>query len=990
MAGLAVLAAWLRFAYCGEPSLWWDEFITLGASLRPLGESLSVLRHFGPSDIVVEMFPPLHHVITHALAFAGGSDTLLRLPGILAGAATVPALYALVRGPLGRLSALSCAMLLSLSVYHIHYSRELRPYALFMLENVLALHVLYCLTAGATEGAIGGRRPRMLAWYGVLVAAMLYTSYLASMLVFAQALFAGGWLALKAARPGPQRREALGTAMGLALALACAAAAYLPWVPAQALLYKAVHDPSQAQAISLDFIAGSLKEFAGFAYRGEFPAGWAFAALAVLGFAAATLSRGAAFPLMAALWGLMPLVGVLLAQTRMDLSSRYIFPVFLFLTIFAGHSLAAGVAAAGRLLFGAGPEIFAARAVAAAALCAWVSAPNIESLGEYYSRETSGYKQLVSWLMENRDNTDRLLFAIPRQLKLVTRWYGGDALAGAGDVSGQGYSRAYMLSPRSVDVAALQGAVGRGRIVDTDIVSLGIARAPVLPMAPDGLGIFSYSDRFTTLRFYEDVFQARNQASSVMEKVLTPYEPGREASCEYAFRLPPGGVITSARLSLEFSLVLRAGEETDAAVRVSVARGDGPFTVAAEVTGRDFRDASGALVAADRFMCRRIALDRDILPLVAGQGDLRLRFEFGPCGRGGPIEVGGFTLDTSLGGPPVSKDWGVAETLAQLPVAPWTSGRAMVLSKALHAFALDESFRAPRVGSPADRVSFRNLHPDAKPVRILRYPDGSPAVELYDPALADPSMEVRPVLGAMMEAFPASPRQVRALKLEGVLDAPVVGLGESSLPLPVSSPTPSLLAMSDTGQAELTLSPLYDGDFNCSAVADASGVKKVSGEDCLVCEGSKPCFVTYGADFGYPVRFVRVLAFPRVVSRTDGKNSVRTLLSLDGGPWRKINSYTGAGSGRWEGLKIPQYTYVALNRPAARVRVRFELSGPDVQLWSAPDSGMRIDFGLAGPKALFGSVEGWPLRLSVSNPTPLRVMLLDTPLVFPDRLKRTR
>lgn len=980
--GLTALAAWLRFAYCGQPSLWWDEFITLGASLRPLGESLAVLRNFGPSEIGVEMFPPLQHIITHGLLALGGGDVLLRLPGLLAGAATVPALYVLVRRPLGRLTAFSCATLLALSVYHIHYSRELRPYALFMLENILALHALH--------GALTQNRRRMLIGFGACVAAMLYTSYMASILVFAQALFAGGYLATRMPSAG-KRREAVRTALWLALALGSAAAVYLPWAPAQALLYKALRDPSQSHAIPFSFLAGSLKEFAGFAYRGEFPAGWVLAGMGGAGFVAALARRSRAFPLMMVLWAAMPMAGILVAQTRMDLSSRYIFPVFLFLMVFAGHFLAVCVAFTGRLLFGSGPPIFAARAVAAAALCVLVNAANLESLSEYYSRESSGDKQLMAYLIENRNNMDLLLFAHPRQLKLIGEWYGGGVLPEARQISGPGYSRAFLVSPLTVDPAKLEGAVERARMGDAEIASVGLARAAVVPMAPDGTGAFSYAEDFSTLRFLEDVHESHNLAPSLEDKVLMPYDAGRPGWCEYVFRAPAGEGVGPARLRLDFSLFLTAGEDTDAVVRVGIARGAGAGATVAQVTGRDFKDAAGHLVPADKLGRRHVKLELDVTPLLAGTGECRLRFEFGPCLRGGAIEVSGFQLDAALDGPRPPRTWGPLQTLARLPVAPWTPGRALLLSNALYAFGTDGSVSAPRVGTPDDLARYKSLHPGEKPVRVLRYPDGAPAVALYDPALADPAIEVRPALGAMVEAFPPAPRGVRTLKLSGVLDDPVVALGQSQLPILVSSRSPAEFTVSDTGQAELTLSPLYtDGGFDADAAQEVSGLRKNPGEDCVACASGHPCSVTYEARFGYLVRSVRVLAFPRVVSEPGAGNEVRTLLSTDGKKWREINRYAGSGSGRWEGLKIPQYSFVELDKLTSRVLVRFELSGRDAQLWSAPDARMRLDFRLDGPVKLFGQAGEWPRRLGVANPTPLTVMLLGAPHVFPDWLKRTR
>lgn len=969
--------------HSGQASLWWDEFITLGASMRPLAESLVVLKNFGPSDIIVEMFPPLHHIITHALLLAGGTDVVLRLPGLLAGVATVPALYVLARGPLGRLSALTCALLLALSVYHIHYSRELRPYALFMLENILALHVLRLVLVQS--------RHKMALVYGCLAAAMLYTSYMATILVSAQMVFAAGYLAVRSACDRTKRGESIRIARWLVLALGCAVAAYLPWASSQAMLFKALQAPSQTQTIPFSFVAGSLREFASFAYRGEFPAGWLLAGIGTAGFIVAAMRQGAAFPLMMALWAFTPVAAIVLAQTRMDLSSRYVFPVFMFLVLFGGHFLAECVAMTARFLFGAGPAIFAARTVAAGALCVLVSSPNIESLGEYYSRETSGYKQLMSYLIENRNNMDALLFANPRQLKLIAGWYGGEALPELRQVSGTGYARAFMISPRWVNVTGLQGAVSRARIVDNDIVSLGVARVGMALIAPRDAGDFVYSDDFSTMRFLEDVHEAHNVGLSLEHKVLTPYDAGRSGWCEYLFRSLPENTVSSAKLTLDFALALNAGEDSDAVVRVGVADGAGDIKPVRIVTVQDFRDASGRLIPADRLKMRRLKMEVDISSHLAGAADVRLRIEFGPNLRAGAIEVSGLQLRLIQAGPAQSRVLGVMETLRRLPLAAWIPGSTLVLSNGLYAFGVDEETAGGEVGTARERALFMREHPEAKPVRILRYPDGSPAVELYDPALAKPYIRVSPAHGETLDSMPETPRHIRTLRMAGLMDNPQIELGNSRLSVPVSSKSPGVFTMTDAGEAELTLTPLFTGqEFDAAKAEGFSETKKIPDEDCITCASPKPCSITYGGSFGFPVRSVRVLAYPRVVSAPDGRNTVRTLLSTNGTDWREINSYKGAASGRWEGLKIPQYTVVDLDRPASRVLIRFELSGQDAQLWSAHDAAMRLDFRLSSPHVPFAAVQSWPTRLNISNPDPLDVMLLENRLQFPDRLKRTR
>jgi hypothetical protein len=139
-----------------------------------------------------------------------------------------------------------------------------------------------------------------------------------------------------------------------------------------------------------------------------------------------------------------------------------------------------------------------------------------------------------------------------------------------------------------------------------------------------------------------------------------------------------------------------------------------------------------------------------------------------------------------------------------------------------------------------------------------------------------------------------------------------------------------------------------------------------------------------------PITKLRITAFPRVLSDPAGRFAVGTQVSTDGKNWRDVNNYSGSGSGRWEGLKIPQYTLVPLEKPAREVFIRFVLTGQKAQLWSAPDARMRFEIRMDASRVPVPVIDSWPTRLSLSHDTPLDVLLLDSPQPFPDRLRRTR
>ncbi|GFK93830.1 hypothetical protein NNJEOMEG_01666 [Fundidesulfovibrio magnetotacticus] len=976
IALLTLLAACLRLSHLGQPSLWWDEFITLGVALEPLARSLRTLAFQSASDYGVELFPPLAHLITRATLLAGHADWLVRLPVSLAGIATVPACFALLRRPLGRTSAFAAALLLALSVYHVHFSRELRPYALFMLENALSMA---CLLRHL-------ERPRLgtALGFAALALAMLYTSYMASTLLAAQFLFAGGVLALRAARGRDARREAFRAGLLLALALVPAALAYLPWLHAQARVLTLLRDPGFVPPLDWGFVLRTLREFAAFAYVGDFPA-WAL--LAALGLAGAVLAlrerRSRPLACLLLLWAGLPWLSIVLVGVRMELSSRYVFPTMLACVLLAGHALGwTARTLMDRLLRGARFPL--AEISLAALACALVSIPNLQSLDAYYGRESSHYKDLAAWCAENRDDADLLLFAHPRQLKLVSNWYVPGLLDEARALAGKGYLRALLLAPDSLGAAALPGAVHRARIAWTDVLRLGIARTPVRPLIPDATGLCRYEDDFSTQRFYEDAFEARNAAPSLEQRVLTSYEPALPARAVYRFQAPPESRPARASLTLELVLYATNLADSDGAVSVWVRPGDGEPRPVARVEARELR---GQTPGPDRKLRKTISWPLD--DAVRGASAFDLILEIDPSTREMPLEISALRLEAALDGLPPPPQALPQALLDQLPLAPWTPGERLALSRALHAFALDDA--APLAGtSPASlHQRFLAEHPGIDPVRLLAYPDGRPAAALYDASLADPFAPLPAGGETPLDAWPRSPRAVPALRLRGLLDRPVLQAGNARLSVDVVSPQTGTLSLNLGGRARLTLEPLFTpGNLpRGMALYDA---RPAAREECLVCDGPRPCSATLGIVTGMPAGRLRVRAYPRVEARPDGTNMVRALVSLDGLSWREMGRFQGSGSGRWEGLKAPRYWETDLNGATGEIFVRFELAGSGAQLWSAPDARMRIDLDLDARAAAPLQLPAWPLAAWTSNPKSLELLLLERPIVFPDWLMRSR
>jgi mannosyltransferase len=209
LGAITAIAAALRFAALGAESFWYDEAFAAALAREPLADLLSgAARDLGN--------PPLYPALLHVWAAVfGWSDAGLRALSAVAGVATVPLTFALVRRLTGDAwVALGAAALLAVSPFHVYLGQEARTFALLTLLGVAAL---WSLLAAAD-------RPRsVLRWsaHAAAVFAALYAHYFALFLVPA-------CLLVLAAR-GLLRREVL---LPWAASLAIAALPYLTWVPA--------------------------------------------------------------------------------------------------------------------------------------------------------------------------------------------------------------------------------------------------------------------------------------------------------------------------------------------------------------------------------------------------------------------------------------------------------------------------------------------------------------------------------------------------------------------------------------------------------------------------------------------------------------------------------------------------------------------------------------------------------------------------------------
>lgn len=173
-----------------------------------------VVAHRGLGGVVstvhtdAEITPPLYFVLAWLATRISFAPELLRLPSLVAGALSIPLVYAIGVRTIGRPAALLAAALTTLSPFMAYYSAEARGYAL-MVAFVLG-------STWALLHAVEDRRARWWVLYAACAAGAVYSHYTAVFALAAQ--FA--WVLV--AQPESRRAVVLSTAG--------AVVAFLPWV----------------------------------------------------------------------------------------------------------------------------------------------------------------------------------------------------------------------------------------------------------------------------------------------------------------------------------------------------------------------------------------------------------------------------------------------------------------------------------------------------------------------------------------------------------------------------------------------------------------------------------------------------------------------------------------------------------------------------------------------------------------------------------------
>jgi hypothetical protein len=125
--------------------------------------------------------PPLYFVLLYYWRFVGNSETMLRLPSILAGTGACWMAFRWIAMVLGKTAGLTALLLLTFSPALILISAEVRAYSLLLLWMTAALYFL--------ERALRDRRVSSIVYYSLFLYLAILTHYSALWFVLAAGIY---------------------------------------------------------------------------------------------------------------------------------------------------------------------------------------------------------------------------------------------------------------------------------------------------------------------------------------------------------------------------------------------------------------------------------------------------------------------------------------------------------------------------------------------------------------------------------------------------------------------------------------------------------------------------------------------------------------------------------------------------------------------------------------------------------------------------------
>jgi uncharacterized membrane protein len=171
---ILLLGLFLR-VYCLDcESVWLDEGYSILWAKQEPSETIEAVSK--------DVHPPLYYLILHYwIGLFGDSEFVIRSLSVIFGFLAIYLIYRVGVLLFDRRTGILAALILSISVFHIHYSQEIRGYSLMVMLTLLSMYFFINL--------LKARRPTIQIAYILSSTLLIYTHFFGLFVILTQNLF---------------------------------------------------------------------------------------------------------------------------------------------------------------------------------------------------------------------------------------------------------------------------------------------------------------------------------------------------------------------------------------------------------------------------------------------------------------------------------------------------------------------------------------------------------------------------------------------------------------------------------------------------------------------------------------------------------------------------------------------------------------------------------------------------------------------------------
>ncbi len=927
-SALFLIGLTLRLLFLGSMEFWWDEFVTIGRALPSVSELLRGLYFQSPSPVSTDCSPPLHHLFVHVMLLISRSESVIRLPSVVCGMASIFFSCKLSERIFNRRIALLAVSFCVFSVFHIYYSRDIRWYSTFFACSLGALYFL-------NKSLVTGKRIHLLCFV-VFTTLSLYASYTSLTYVLGEGLFLVGYTIVLLIYGDITKAKS--TAIIYTALFFWAFILYLPWLPAQFLAFLSFKGKGTFVPFEIDRLMMCFRFFLEYFYQGKFNYLWFAVPLCFLGVMHGLVSKSLRFGSMLFFcWSLTPLLVLYNVKTEFQVHPKYVMSLFYFMAI----TLALGIDALATFI----ERQFKVNAkfvnVCSGCVLLAVIASNFNYVS-FYQGKMPSYKATFRELALNSYPGDYLFYDTEKQLSFLGWWHLGTHFPSAKDHLERSYKHFLITSG---DTRVWSNAK---LLVDKEGLSIsrmGIVNVSPIVAEPNNSNVFDYKDRFDSLKVFNDAWSTENATVDLLSGGgLVPADMSRPGCVTYAFDIPGERQPDGLSLDIEAVVTQRTGLTFDGYVEILAGN-----TLETLVQVGRIDSAEGPEVAKSFGYSGTYAVSKHyILPDRLSPADkLYVVVKYSVGTVDGYMKIASLEFQAKLqDGRLVNQEYTsrTARTiLNNLQVQPNSSSLGTRIPRPPVAFSVNSDLLpldgSGRYGDSADRARYLKENPSAVLVYTAFNAQKQPFLEIYDSWL-EPSLSL---LSSENSALKLS-EPLGGLKAEGGYVPANLRWNETIIPLTLGTPPSSFTLFNPGKTGVIVFRPRFDkAGFNPEDFDTFRDVRLLPPAPCLSCMNEQPCFAVYRFNSLFPVTRIVMTTYPRLVNDKEKKNWLGVSVSLDGQQYEQVFKIKSNGDSSGVGGSYPQIDEITLDHPAKSVLIRLDMANESSQWWSSSANSMTFE-----------------------------------------------